>query len=235
VTVPGTTPAPEKTELRDLVAHSLFLAAPSTVEDAQGRFRSADVDFMAVLGGDRLAGVCARRDLAQILGSRYGYALYAHRAVTDFLMSAPLELTTGMPLTDVFKATADRAHREFYDDVVLLDGEGRYVGMIPMRTIVRLQTEILMGSISALEASRLEIAGKNAQMELDLAMAREVQMAMLPRIGPGTAETGGPLGFAHRYRPAGSMSGDFFDVLELPGRSAGVLVCDVMGHGVRSA
>ena len=67
-----------------------------------------------------------------------------------------------------------------------------------MRTIVRLQTEILVGSISALEASRLEIAGKNAQMELDLAMAREVQLRLLPPTKPQHKRAE----FASRFLPA---------------------------------
>ena len=31
------------------------------------------------------------------------------------------------------------------------------------------------------------------------------------------------------------MSGDFFDVLRIWDHATGILVCDVMGHGVRSA
>jgi sigma-B regulation protein RsbU (phosphoserine phosphatase) len=100
---------------------------------------------------------------------------------------------------------------------------------------MRLQTEYLLRSIAALEASRREIAEKNARMESDLAMAREVQFAMLPRESSPVGQNGSRLEFAHRYHPAGTMSGDFFDVIRLSETSAGVLVCDVMGHGVRSA
>ena len=43
------------------------------------------------------------------------------------------------------------------------------------------------------------------------------------------------LRFEHRYQPASTLGGDFFDVLALSDTRAGVLICDVMGHGMRSA
>jgi hypothetical protein len=36
-------------------------------------------------------------------------------------------------------------------------------------------------------------------------------------------------------RPSMSVSGDFFEVLKLSDTSAGIFICDVMGHGVRAA
>src|SRR5690606_27287299 len=43
------------------------------------------------------------------------------------------------------------------------------------------------------------------------------------------------LNFCHRYLPTTTLGGDFFDVLALSDTMAGVFICDVMGHGVRSA
>jgi len=41
--------------------------------------------------------------------------------------------------------------------------------------------------------------------------------------------------FGSRYIPISGLAGDFFEVIPLPENRAGVLICDVMGHGVRSA
>jgi serine phosphatase RsbU (regulator of sigma subunit) len=43
------------------------------------------------------------------------------------------------------------------------------------------------------------------------------------------------LHFCHRYHPTGQVGGDFFNVLRLSDSKAGLFICDVMGHGVRSA
>ena len=222
-------------DLRTLIGHSATMPATATVETVQAEFARTNVDFLAVLEGNLLLGVCARHELVSALGSRFGFALNARQPVRAYLMASPLRVVVGMQMTDVFKAAAARTDREFYDDVLLVDGTGRYLGMIPMRTLVRLQTEFLLDNISRLEASRREIGEKNRQMEEDLHMAREVQLAMLPQTHLPLAANDLTLRIAHRFQPAGGVSGDFFDVLRLSDHAAGVLVCDVMGHGVRSA
>jgi len=101
---------------------------------------------------------------------------------------------------------------------------------------------------SALERKRLEeqvaryteeLREKNTQMETDLNLAREIQLAFLPHqyptfprdaIAPESA-----LHFDHRYQPTSAVGGDFFNVMPISDTEAGVLICDVMGHGVRAA
>jgi len=84
-----------------------------------------------------------------------------------------------------------------------------------------------------------ELRQKNAQMQADLAMAREIQEAFLPQHYPcfpaGVEPGQSALRFCHRYRPTSGVGGDFFDVLPLSDTAAGVFICDVMGHGVRAA
>jgi sigma-B regulation protein RsbU (phosphoserine phosphatase) len=232
---PATNDEPTAVDLRTLTAHAEFIPATMTVEAAQTALADKNIDFVAVLNGSRLIGVCARRDLAQQLGSRYGFALNARQPVSAFLMRAPLKVSTVTPITGVFKAATARSPLEFYDDVLLVEPDGRYVGMIPMRVLVRLQTEFLLRNNAQLEASRDEISEKNLAMEKDLLMAREVQLAMLPPAHAPFFVGGLALRLAHRYQPAGGVSGDFYDVLRISDDVAGILVCDVMGHGVRSA
>jgi serine phosphatase RsbU (regulator of sigma subunit) len=76
-------------------------------------------------------------------------------------------------------------------------------------------------------------------MDEELAMAREVQLALLPQaypVFPRTAtEAASALHFSHRYLPEGRVGGDFFTVNQISDTQAGVLICDVMGHGVHAA
>ena len=46
---------------------------------------------------------------------------------------------------------------------------------------------------------------------------------------------GGRLHFHYRYQPTTVLAGDFFDVIAISDTTAGVLIADVMGHGVRAA
>jgi phosphoserine phosphatase RsbU/P len=83
-----------------------------------------------------------------------------------------------------------------------------------------------------------ELRRRSAEMETDLRMARQVQEAFLNRSYPvfprGATPEASALKFAHRYIPTTTLGGDFFDILQLSDTRCGVLVCDVMGHGVRA-
>lgn len=90
-----------------------------------------------------------------------------------------------------------------------------------------------------LAESTAELRRKNSQMEADLAMARQVQMALLPHQYPvapaGVSAEHSLVRFCHRWIPSSAVAGDFFAVLPVVPMSAAVLLCDVMGHGVRAA
>jgi sigma-B regulation protein RsbU (phosphoserine phosphatase) len=90
-----------------------------------------------------------------------------------------------------------------------------------------------------LEEYTQELADKQAQMEEELAMARQVQQALLPQEYPtfphGTTKETSALHFSHRYLPEALVGGDFFMITQVADNIAGVLICDVMGHGVPAA
>jgi serine phosphatase RsbU (regulator of sigma subunit) len=87
-----------------------------------------------------------------------------------------------------------------------------------------------------------EIAEKAGQILRDLEMAREFQVALVPREYPQfhpIAVAGAPpplrLNFHHAYRAALEVGSDFFDVFKISEHQAGIFLADVMGHGARSA
>jgi sigma-B regulation protein RsbU (phosphoserine phosphatase) len=90
-----------------------------------------------------------------------------------------------------------------------------------------------------LEEQAEQLREKNSQMQEDLAMARELQTAFLPRHYPVFPATASPeqsaIQFCHRYSTTTELGGDFFDILAASDTEGSVLICDVMGHGVRAA
>lgn len=83
-----------------------------------------------------------------------------------------------------------------------------------------------------------ELERRTHEMETDVKMARQIQEVFLPRTFPvfprGVPAESSALRFAHRYLPAATLGGDFFDILQLNDTQCGVLLCDIMGHGVRA-
>ena len=78
---------------------------------------------------------------------------------------------------------------------------------------------------------------KNQQIEDELKMARELQLAMLPQDFPAISVAGAEaLKYFSYYLPSGAVSGDFFhEWRDLSETSVGIFICDVMGHDVRAA
>lgn len=84
-----------------------------------------------------------------------------------------------------------------------------------------------------------ELRARNAQMTDELRTAHDMQRALLgrrfPVFPPWAGAENSALRFAYLYRPTRIVGGDFFTVLPVSNTMAGILICDVMGHGVRSA
>jgi sigma-B regulation protein RsbU (phosphoserine phosphatase) len=121
----------------------------------------------------------------------------------------------------------------------LVEGHALVLSVFRDITVRKQAEERERMATAELARSQSELQKKNEIMEDDLKMAREIQQAMLPQQYPtfplGAKHDDSLLSFCHRYHPTGQVGGDFFNVVPLAENKAGLFICDVMGHGVRSA
>jgi len=244
----GVSPAPldlrppvraESIDLRTLVSHRTATQSSATMETVFELFKNGVTNFVAVLDGERLLGMCSRQETAALLGGRYGFSLWARKPIGEHLCKQETRIDVAMPIGDVLRAVFARPDENFYDDVLLVDERGGFVGFIATETLFKVQNALLLTNIRELEERDRVIRRKNEQMETDLRMATELQQALMPNVYPsfpGSSSHGSmALRFYHRYLPASMMGGDFFHIARLSDDTAGVCICDVMGHGVRAA
>ncbi len=83
----------------------------------------------------------------------------------------------------------------------------------------------------ALTQANQELAEHNTRLDMELQMAQEVQASLMPQ---GITDLAGFRIVSH-YTPEIAVGGDFFDLWEVGPGQLGVLISDVMGHGVPAA
>src|SRR5580692_5239045 len=154
--------------LRSLVSHQLSLPADTPLEATQKFFGSHDLEFVAVVENGRAIGLCARRQIGIVLGSRYGFSLFSRNPVRDYLVPHALVIRTTDSIRSVLERVSSRHDENFYDDVLLEDEDGKFLGSIFVRNLVRLQHGLLLDNIGQLERKSAEIERKNGQMEQEL-------------------------------------------------------------------
>ncbi len=189
------------------------------VKDLSSRYVLNNRAHLEVLGVDDQAGATGRTTLDFFPGERGAQALADDQIVfsggrllnqekSDFGAGGDVRwsLVTKVPLHDV---------------------HGQLAGLVG-----------ISHDITRRKLAEQELQRRTEEMETDLRMARQVQEAFLTRPYPvfprGVPTAASALRFAHRYLPATTLGGDFFDFVQLSDTQCGVLVCDVMGHGVRA-
>lgn len=225
--------------LRALLGHQEHVDASEPLAIVYKAFQKNGQSFMGVVEKGICLGVCSRSKVAMVLGTQYGYALYARTPIRQHLDDHPLLLKDTMPLERVLQETISRRDTELFNDVVLIDEELRYLGIIPMTTLIRLQHTLLKANLDEVNRQRETIAKRTEEMEEELRMAGDVQAVLMPeeKVEFHYRDTVSEhrLLIQPRYLAAESIGGDFYHTVEISPQHIFVIQADVMGHGVRSA
>jgi sigma-B regulation protein RsbU (phosphoserine phosphatase) len=224
-------------ELRnsETLYHSLVETLPQNIfrKNLSEQFTFANQRFCQTLG----------RDLEDIVG-KTDFDFFPAELAAKYQRDDQLILETGKTFEAV-EENQPPGGDKLYVNVVktpLYDAHGRIIGLQGIFwdiTEKRRAEEALQLANTELGRSREELRLRNEQMEEDLRMAREIQQAIIPQQYPcfpiNAAPDQSQLVFCHRYLPTGAVGGDFFNIRQISDTKVGVFICDVMGHGVRSA
>jgi sigma-B regulation protein RsbU (phosphoserine phosphatase) len=216
--------------------HSLVETMPQGVfrRDLQGRFIFANQPYCKYI----------KHRLEDLLG-KTDFDLFPREAAEKYWRDDLIIMERGETMEITEESKPIGSSEKDYHHVIktpLRDESGKVIGLQGMfwdiTEKIRAEEQIRRTTME-LGRSREELRVKNTLMEESLRMAREIQLTMLPQQYPvfpaGVPAEQSALKFVHRYQPAETVSGDFFNVIALSDTEVGVFICDVTGHGVRAA
>src|SRR5262245_8070914 len=88
----------ESIDLRALVGHRTGSPAGASVESVAEIFKNGPINFVAVLEGQRLLGMCSRTEIAALLGGRYGFSLWARKSIRNHLCKDETRIVVATPI-----------------------------------------------------------------------------------------------------------------------------------------
>jgi len=94
-----------------------------------------------------------------------------------------------------------------------------------------LTTIALQASLAVQKSDLFEAAKRSENLKVDLQVANEIQRKFLPQ----HAIKNDHYDFFSYYRPMQQVGGDYFDYVKLDDNRVGIVVADVVGHGIAAA
>jgi sigma-B regulation protein RsbU (phosphoserine phosphatase) len=196
------------------------------MRDREHRFRLINEEYHRSLGGIAEEDVIGKRLSDLIPGDRINKI----RDEDETIMK------TGVPvlrrIENDFSELSDGLWISV-SKVPLRGADGTIEGIVGVGFDITAQKE----AESRVRATGRELASKNAQIESELALARKLQVAFATFRFPSTLALA--QGFSvkadYLYEPSEHLAGDFFQLLPIDDHRFAAFICDVMGHGVRSA
>lgn len=127
-------------------------------------FKNHAEKFLGVTESGRFLGLVARAQLGFLLGSRFGYAVYARRPIREHLQPDSLVLVENAPLADTLNQILKRTGETFYEDVALVDEQFGFLGIIPVERLIRLQGRLMSEKTELIQRQSEALEQKNGQL-----------------------------------------------------------------------
>lgn len=143
-----------------LVQHRHCVADDATLVQVRNYFREHAIDFMAVIRGAKVIGLCSHKRVSEILSRGHhglGFPIYERRPISDFMVEQDFRIQVNDAVHDVLDRLVERPPKNFFDDVIVLNDKQHYLGIITANDLVHFQYGILKEQQQLLQQSVLEL------------------------------------------------------------------------------
>jgi signal transduction histidine kinase len=127
--------------------------ATLTRDVAERFFRDHALEALALVDRGRPVGLITRPRLLLKLARGFGHELYARKPIARIADADPLVVTEDAGVVTTVAAALDRAPDALYDEVIVVDSAGGYLGLLSVRALVLQQGLALARSAAEREAA----------------------------------------------------------------------------------
>jgi signal transduction histidine kinase len=165
----------EQLDIVSQIEHAECVPATMMLDAVYDAFKTHGREFAGVVDGRRLVGVVSRGHVGFLLGARYGFAIYGRRPVGDYLMAGALVVPRETQIVGLLERALGREGETFHDDVAIVEGNGDFLGLISVRTLVRLQSRRVEEKQMIEDEQHAALGEKNQQLFRSLNELRQSQ------------------------------------------------------------
>ncbi len=136
------------TQVGGLIKSNEHIAPGSLVKHTADRFfGDVKIDALAVVDCMEPVGLITRNKFLMKLFRLYGYELYGKRPVIAMADTSPLYVNSEERLDVALDMAMGRPFLDIYDELVVVDAKGHYVGLLSVKDLVIRQSHALANSI----------------------------------------------------------------------------------------
>jgi len=211
----------ERFLLRQLIDH---IPVQVYFKDLESHFVMANQRMAEWIGAAKSEDIIGKHDRDFFDEDHWKAAAEAERRIID----------SGQPMTNELEHETRYKGKETWvvtSKFPWRDRMGRIKGTFGVSSDV---TGLVIAQREAVSLAQ-QLQAKNAAYEEEVHLAREIQQTLTSVGFPDVSNSYCRICFSSRYIPISGLAGDFFEVIKIDENRVGVLICDVMGHGVRAA
>jgi len=134
-------------------------------EVSENWFRETHWEALAIVKHGLVLGLVTRRKLSQTLFTRFGHSLFGNKPIIELAQRDASVVSIAMSRDEVVELALKRPESDSFDDMIAVDEQGQYAGLLSVKDLVLRQTDDLANVRSAkllAEARRHELERMSA-------------------------------------------------------------------------
>jgi signal transduction histidine kinase/CheY-like chemotaxis protein len=155
----------ETTDLTPFIGHQMCVDTDASIGDLCKIFQDDEYNYVTVLKGRNVMGVCSQVHLSSLWAGHFGHALFDDEPVTFHMEQDIHILRQGTRLRDALQSLFSQSNHDMNQDVILVDEQDAYLGNISSHLIILLQQRLLDMQLKQTQEMHEQVIEMNRQLK----------------------------------------------------------------------